>query len=221
MAKFEGSLNLSVRWYPFQLNPAAPEEGEDKLDMYNSKFGAARVAAIIPAMTRTFAEEGLPPYRVEGLTGSTLNSHRLLLWAAEEHGLEAQNRLVDKLFEGYFTQAKFINGRDFLLEAVAAAGLPADEAAKKVLDDPKAYLERVRQEMASYPGVTGVPHFVIRAPGRERPLARLGGAQPPEQFEEVFSDILEAARTDAAAAAPAGPAGGDGAACGLNGGAAC
>jgi len=36
---------------------------------------------------------------MEGLTGSTRNSHRLLLWAAEEHGLEAQDRLVDRLFE--------------------------------------------------------------------------------------------------------------------------
>jgi hypothetical protein len=33
------------------LNPSAPEEGEDKLEMYNQKFGPARVAAIIPAMT--------------------------------------------------------------------------------------------------------------------------------------------------------------------------
>lgn len=48
---------------------------------------------------RTYAEEGLPPYNMDGLTGNTLNSHRLLLWAAEAHGLQAQNRLVDELFK--------------------------------------------------------------------------------------------------------------------------
>lgn len=40
-----------VRWYPFQLNPNAPLEGEDKLTMYNQKFGPARVASMLPMMT--------------------------------------------------------------------------------------------------------------------------------------------------------------------------
>jgi hypothetical protein len=39
-----------------------------------------------------------------GLTGSTRNSHRLLTWAAQAHGLAAQNALAEELFKGYFTQ---------------------------------------------------------------------------------------------------------------------
>ena len=42
----------------------------------------------------------------EGKTGSTLNSHRLISWAGGAHGPEAQNRLVDNLFEAYFTQVQ-------------------------------------------------------------------------------------------------------------------
>ncbi|GBF97653.1 hypothetical protein Rsub_10529 [Raphidocelis subcapitata] len=216
LAAFEGRLEARVRWLPFMLNPNAPEEGEDKLAMYNQKFGAARVAAIVPQMTRTFAEEGLPPYRVEGLTGATRNSHRLLLWAAEAHGLGAQGRLAEALFRGYFTEARFINDRAFLLEAVAAAGLPADDAARQVLDAPGAYEAQLLEELARHPGVTGVPHFVVRLPGERRAVARLGGAQPPEAFEEVFEAIVAAARAAApAGAAAAAPDGG--AACGRDG----
>ncbi len=39
-------VDVEVRWHPFQLNPVASEEGENKLDMYKAKFGAARVAQV-------------------------------------------------------------------------------------------------------------------------------------------------------------------------------
>jgi predicted DsbA family dithiol-disulfide isomerase len=37
-----------------------------------------------------------------GDTGNTRNSHRLLAWAADEHGLDKQNQLAEALFNGYF-----------------------------------------------------------------------------------------------------------------------
>ena len=39
---------------PFFLNPAqdGPKEGEDKLAMYNRKFGAQRIAQMLPHMTQ-------------------------------------------------------------------------------------------------------------------------------------------------------------------------
>lgn len=52
-------------------------------------------------LQQTFAGEGLE-YSMGGLTGNTRNSHRLLAWAAAEHGLEAQNKLAEELFNGYF-----------------------------------------------------------------------------------------------------------------------
>lgn len=42
---------FKVHWLPYQLNPAASEEGVNKLQMYNDKFGPARVAQMIPMMT--------------------------------------------------------------------------------------------------------------------------------------------------------------------------
>jgi hypothetical protein len=55
----------------------------------------------ICVLQKTFAEEGLQ-YSMGGDTGNTRNSHRLLAWAADEHGLDKQNQLAEALFNGYF-----------------------------------------------------------------------------------------------------------------------
>jgi hypothetical protein len=73
---------------------------------------------------------------------------------------------------------------------------------------------------APRPGVTGVPHFVIRLEGQPQPAARLGGAQPPEEFAEVFEAIARHARGGGAAKGGGGAAGAApaGAACAMGGG---
>lgn len=50
----------------------------------------------------TFAKEGLD-YTMEGKTGNTLNSHRLIALAGQQ-GLDKQDQLVELLFKAYFTQ---------------------------------------------------------------------------------------------------------------------
>lgn len=52
----------------------------------------------------TFAKEGLN-YSMEGKTGSTLNSHRLIALAGQQ-GLDRQDKLVELLFRAYFTQVQ-------------------------------------------------------------------------------------------------------------------
>ncbi len=45
------SAGAKVHWFPFQLNPNAPVEGQSKIELYNQKFGQQRVAQMIPMMT--------------------------------------------------------------------------------------------------------------------------------------------------------------------------
>ncbi|GIL73974.1 hypothetical protein Vretifemale_3965, partial [Volvox reticuliferus] len=180
MARFADRAHFTVRWLPYQLNPDASKEGVVKMDYYNQKFGAARVAQMIPHMTRTFADEGLQ-YSVGGLTGNTLDSHRLIAWA-EKFGAEKQNALVEELFQNYFCQEKHISDRGVLLAAAVKVGLPVDEAAA-VLDDPRAHLQEVQQQLDRARGIGGVPFFIINN------SYKLSGAQPPELFEEAFEEI--------------------------------
>jgi len=54
----------------------------------------------------TFAQEGLQ-YNIDGMTGNTLDSHRLIAHAAKE-GPEQQNALVEGLFKAYFTEVRHL-----------------------------------------------------------------------------------------------------------------
>lgn len=47
---------FQVQWLPYQLNPAAGDEPINKLQYYNDKFGPARVAQMMPAMTVSAAQ---------------------------------------------------------------------------------------------------------------------------------------------------------------------
>jgi hypothetical protein len=48
------TMPLPFRCRPFFLNPAqdAPKQGEEKLAVYNRKFGAQRIAQMLPRMTQ-------------------------------------------------------------------------------------------------------------------------------------------------------------------------
>ena len=60
------------------------------------------VTAVTLCVQETFAKEGLD-YSMDGKTGSTLNSHRLIALAGQQ-GLDKQDQLVELLFKAYFTQ---------------------------------------------------------------------------------------------------------------------
>lgn len=60
-----------------------------------------------------------------------------------------------------YLQEQYINDKDFLLSCAESAGLPRDQAAA-VLDNPQGKGEQlVQQELGKYPGISGVPHFII------------------------------------------------------------
>lgn len=52
MSQFKDKLDFEVKWLPYMLNPNAPLEGVNKYQYYVEKFGAARVAQMMPHMTQ-------------------------------------------------------------------------------------------------------------------------------------------------------------------------
>uniref|UniRef100_A0A7S1SU86 DSBA-like thioredoxin domain-containing protein n=1 Tax=Tetraselmis chuii TaxID=63592 RepID=A0A7S1SU86_9CHLO len=178
MGRMAGKAEFQVNWRPFQLNAAAPKEGVEKMEMYKEKFGEARVKQMLPTMTKVFADEGLQ-YSMGGLTGNTLNSHRLIAAAQKEGKADA---VVEELMRNYFCEEKFINDRAVLLRAAEKAGM---SDAAKIIDDEQAYLKEVKEELRTYAaGVRGVPYFIVNG------KVGLSGAQDPSTFEELFNELL-------------------------------
>lgn len=176
VALSKDQYDFEFKWHPFFLDPSLPKEGISKEANYKSKFGTARANQMIARMTEVFKGVGLE-YDMSGLTGSSLDSHRLILFAGKQ-GSDVQHNLVEELFTGYFTQGKFIGDRDFLLECANKVGL---EGAAEYLDDPNNGLQEVNEELGKYSAnISGVPHYVIN--GKHQ----LSGGQPSEVFLRAF-----------------------------------
>jgi predicted DsbA family dithiol-disulfide isomerase len=129
-------------------------------------------------MERRAAVDGLEYHLSEnGLTGNTLDAHRLV-HLARERG--RQDTAVERFFRGYFTEQRSLFDHGSLVALAIDAGLDADEV-RDVLSG-NAYADAVEADVnqARAIGVTGVPFFVF-----DQRLG-LSGAQPLE----VFADAL-------------------------------
>ncbi|CAM0950846.1 unnamed protein product [Alopecurus aequalis] len=177
-------FDFEVRWHPFFLNPDAPKEGVKKSDFYKAKFGPVQYERAEARMTEMFRGLGFE-YDMSGLTGNTMDSHRLITLAGHQ-GREKQNALVEELGVGYFCQGKYIGDRQVLLDAARKVGI---EGAEELLQDPNKGVVEVKEELRKYSSsISGVPHFVING------KYQLSGGQPPNIFMKAF----EAAAKDGA-----------------------
>ncbi|XP_027077270.1 uncharacterized protein LOC113753131 isoform X1 [Coffea eugenioides] len=175
IASSQDQYDFKIKWHPFFLNPSAPKEGVNKKEFYRNKFGS-QSEQIATRMTEIFKGLGMD-YDMSGLTGNTLDSHRLLYLAGQQ-GLEEQHKLAEELFIGYFTQGKYIGDREFLLESARKVGV---EGAAEFLEDPNKGLKEVNEELHQFSAnISGVPHYVING------KYQLSGGQPPESFLRAF-----------------------------------
>ncbi|XP_041002544.1 uncharacterized protein YwbO-like [Juglans microcarpa x Juglans regia] len=175
IAASKDQYDFEIRFHPFQLDPAAPKEGINKREYYRKRFGS-RAESIQARMSEIFRSHGLE-CDLSGLTGNTLESHRLMYFAAEQ-GIDKQYKLIEELFLGYFTQGKYIGNREFLVESAKQVGI---EGAAEFLEDPNNGLKEVKEEVQKHSAnMTGVPYFVING------TQKLSGAQPPEVLQRAF-----------------------------------
>ncbi|KAK9272939.1 hypothetical protein L1049_003318 [Liquidambar formosana] len=175
IALSKDQYDFEVKWHPFFLNPSAPKEGINKQEFYAAKFGP-RSEQIKARMSEVFRGLGLE-YDMSGLTGNTLDSHRLIFFAGQQ-GLDKQHNLVEELCLGYFTQGKYIGDKEFLVESAKKVGV---EGAAEFLEDPNNGLKEVNEELEKYSAhISGVPYYVIN--GKQK----LSGGQPPEIFQRAF-----------------------------------
>eukprot|EP00931_Biecheleriopsis_adriatica_P123795 TRINITY_DN98875_c0_g1_i1.p1 TRINITY_DN98875_c0_g1~~TRINITY_DN98875_c0_g1_i1.p1 ORF type:complete len:165 (-),score=45.66 TRINITY_DN98875_c0_g1_i1:16-510(-) len=163
------------------LRPDYPKAGVDKLDFFKQKFGSeARALQVFENVLHSAREEGLDYAPLAGLkTGSSVDAHRLLIWA---RGLGKEQEAIAELYKAYNIEGKWLGDHEVLACAAERAGLDSKEALAFLGDESKGQ-EELQQSLqrASQLGVSGVPFFVVNG--------RLGisGAQPEEAFLRVFA----------------------------------
>ncbi|KAF9426145.1 hypothetical protein BGZ94_006869 [Podila epigama] len=170
------NVDFEINWLPYQLDPASSKTPIAKMDMYARKFGPERAPLIRDRMLQVGKEEGIP-FSYNGKVCNTLDSHRLIAYAAR-HG--KQNEVVDQLFKDYFEQDK-CGEVPTLIDSAAKVGLDRDDVTRYLNSDDGTTEIKSAIQQAKAQGVQGVPNITIQ----DRYV--LSGAQDPSTFEEIFS----------------------------------
>jgi len=182
--KGEG-IEAQVRFQPFELNPQMAPEGENIVEHIGRKYGSTpEQSATNRAMITERAAEAWPGFDMrmgeDSRIWNTFDAHRLLHWAGETAGLEAQKALKTALFRAHFTEGQTMTDADVLADAAAAAGLSRDEAAEVLALGRYAEAVRAAEALWVSRGITGVPAVVVEGKWL------ISGGQPAGVFEEAL-----------------------------------
>ena len=184
LAEFEHRDDVQVVHRSFQLDPTRPKgQTQKRREMLMAKYRltAAQVQGLDAQMEQTAAAEGLEYHLGDGVTGNTLDAHRLLHLAAERG---RQDDALERFYRAYFTEGRSLFDRPSLTALAVEAGL--DERDVHGVLDSDAYAAAVATDIreAQTLGANGVPFFVFDN--------RFGvsGAQA----SDVFSQVLARAR---------------------------
>ena len=178
---------VQVFWRPYRLDPTIPKEGVDRKLYMQAKFGDnPNRAAMTEALRSEGAGEGLDfAFDKIAKSPNTLDSHRLIRWAA---GAGVQDDVVERLFKAYFMDGRDIGDAEVLTQIAAEAGMQAPLVAELLAKD--ADLAEVEREagMANQMGISGVPTFIFDS------KFMISGAREPEILVRIIDKALDAAR---------------------------
>lgn len=186
-----GEVEAQLRFWPFELNPDMPPEGENAAEHVQKKYGssAERSAAVRQIIAEHGAALGFTfNYGPESRIWNTFDAHRLMAWALPQG---RQLGLKQALFKSNFTDQRPTSDLTTLIDAAREAGLDAEEA-RKVLESG-AFAEEVRGEEEFWRGngIHAVPSMIFNGKWL------IQGAQPPEVFTQAMRDIASVAAREA------------------------
>ena len=176
------TLNFSINWHSFQLNPEMPIQGMDRKIYLSKKFGSSSKAdELYSQIKRSGITSGIN-FAFEKITKmpNSFNSHLLIEFAKEK---KLQNIVVEELFKAYFLSGENIGDSSILSNIAINSGIAnfryEDLLARKDL------LESIKNNDLNNKniGITGVPFYIFN-----KSIA-VSGAQESEVFEKVFVNL--------------------------------
>ncbi len=197
LGELEGEIEAQLRWHAFELNPDMPPEGEAQEAHLHRKYGrSAEEGAAVRGQMKAIADSAGVSLAYEGdqedsgeappaMMWNTRDAHKLLTWALEAAGPEAQTRLKLALFRAHFNERRNVSDHEVLLDIAASVGLHR-EAAKAALADADLEARVVAEEQMAWDmNISGVPAMVIEG------KFLVPGAQSPETYVNVLRRVAE------------------------------
>ena len=174
---------IKLRWQPFELNPAMPEEGQDLREHLAQKYGISpeQSAATRTRMTELGDALGFEFDYFDGMRMvNTFRAHQLLHWA-EEAGCQTPLKLA--LFKAFFSDRQDVNDTAVLCAAAENVGLSSQQAAAVLEEQRFAAVVRKEQQQWLDREVHAVPNFVFNG------TYQVPGAQEADTFVRVIEKI--------------------------------
>lgn len=192
LARLKGTLDASLHFQPFELNPQMPPGGQDIGEHLAQKYGIGpeQIAQNREAIRARGAALGVV-FNMDQRSRiyNTFDAHRLLHWAAEldePDGGARQLALKRALLQAYFAEGADPSNADVLVRAAEAAGLDGERARAIVASEVYAAEVREREQHYQGLGIHSVPSVIVN--GRHL----IQGGQPPEVFEQALRQIAAA-----------------------------
>jgi predicted DsbA family dithiol-disulfide isomerase len=174
---------VEIEYHSFQLSPDMPGDFEGTAAEYLARHKGipeAQARQMQDHVVGLAAAEGLA-YDFERLRPANTASAHQLLHLAKDRGV--QSAVKERVMAAHFLEGRHVGRPEELAELGAESGLDPAEVLEAL--ERRTYLDAVEEDRrtAARIGISGVPFFVID--GRYG----ISGAQPPEAFVQVLSDI--------------------------------
>ncbi|HWQ90995.1 MAG TPA: DsbA family oxidoreductase [Clostridia bacterium] len=176
-----------VSWHPFQLNPDMPPEGLDRQEYCVRKFGSwEKCQEMFQQISEVGKAVGIQfRFDLQLVVPNTFDAHRLIWLAGNE---EAQDSMVEALFQAYFCEGINLSKKTNLVEIAESAGLDRPRI-ERLLYSNEAVAEVMAEEReVKALGVSSVPLFIIQD------RIAVSGAQPPETLLKALAKAKAAER---------------------------
>lgn len=181
---------VSVAWYPFQLNPEIPPEGQAFDDYLTRRFGSRdAIDPVLEELTREGERQGIHfAFDKIQQVPNTLPAHQVMQHA-ETLGKD-QTELAEALMVAFFEDGRDIGERDVLIEVAAEVGMRGRDVRKAIGSDQVRQLVVAREAQVRSSGLNTAPGFLLN-----RRLLVVG-AQPTEAIVNAFDRAMFGEGTD-------------------------
>lgn len=179
-------ITVQLNFWPYELNPDMPPEGLPRKLYRSAKFQSwAKSNELDQGTIAASADDPLEfNYDKIEFIPNTRNAHRLV-WHVQNKDSEKAMRLVDAVFEGYFSDGRNIGDNQVLAEIAATIGFDAQETLDFLKSDAGSNEVISMEQRVAAAGQRGVPYIKM---GEHD----IYGAQP----SEVMGDMLKLALED-------------------------
>lgn len=175
---------FAITWLPYELNPDMPEEGVDRTQYLEAKFGPGKRKEIELRLSEAALESGVT-FNWAKVTKS-VNTRMAHMLIAAASTVQRGGDMAAALFKAYWQDGRDIGDIETLVQIAVEQGFDEQAARDELANDELRETVIGLEDHARKVGVNGVPFFIV-----DGKLA-ISGAQPPEVWAQAFQQVLAA-----------------------------